>query len=82
VSRLETDGTSPVEFERVVAMATGRHTGEVVVNRGAVQGSVYSGDIYWRQTSTSHYYITPIPRKTVLVFVSSDVLDLDVRLVH
>lgn len=60
VRQLETHNGSPDEFERVVTMATGRRTGEVLINKGALLGSVYSGSIYWRRTSSAHYFITPI----------------------
>jgi len=58
-----TNSGTPGEFQRVVAMATRRHTGEVFINRDAVRGSVYRGSIYWRQAAASHYFITPIPGK-------------------
>jgi len=62
VRQLETtDNGSPGEFDRVVDMATRRHTGEVFINRDAVDASVYSGSVYWRQVSSSHYFVTPIP---------------------
>jgi len=82
VRRLETDGGSRDEFESVVAMVTRRHTGEVLVNRCAVRGSVYSGTIYWRQASSSHYFITPIPRTLLshsAVKVEINVTALSVR---
>jgi len=66
VRQLETeDGSRDDEFQRVVAMATRRHTGEVLMNRYAVRGSVYSGSVYWRQASSSHYFTTPIPGKSL-----------------
>jgi len=64
------DNGSPVEFQRVVDMATRRDTGEVFINRDAVHGSVYSGSIYWRQAASSHYFITPIPRKLLYLTLS------------
>jgi len=66
VRELVMESDSAGEFRRVVDMATRRHTGELFVNRDAVHGSIYSGAVYWRQASSAHYFITPVPGKVIV----------------